>query len=118
MHAKSPKLLADIRHCARFILQSCAGRECADYDTDEMLRLAIERSFEIIGEALNRLSRVDQATANRISECPNIISFRNILSHGYDIVDHAVVWEVAQRDVPLLLREVEALLQDPPSFRT
>ena len=40
------------------------------------------------------------------------IGFRIILAHGYDIVDHSRVLQVAQRDVPALLREVEALLEE------
>ena len=112
MHAKSPQLLADIRHSAAFIEQACTGKSAADYDADEMLRLAVERSFEIIGEALNRLSRIDPAIASQITDYSNIIGFRNILAHGYDMVDPERVLQVAQRDVPVLLREVTTLLDD------
>lgn len=103
-------MLADIRHSASFVLDACQGKSAADYDADETLRLAVERSFEIIGEALNRLARIDPDTAGKITDCANIIGFRNILAHGYDIVDHSRVLQVAQRDVPTLLNEVAALL--------
>lgn len=112
MPPKSLRLLADIRHSAAFVLDACAGKSVGDYDADEMLRLAVERSFEIIGEALNRLSRIDPITAGQITDCANIIGFRNILAHGYDIVDHSRVLQVAHRDVPTLLREVAALLEE------
>jgi hypothetical protein len=45
MHEKSPKLLADIRHSAEIITRVCSGKTAADYDADDMLRLAVERSF-------------------------------------------------------------------------
>ncbi len=78
-----------------------------------MLRSAVERQFEIIGEALNRLGRFDEATASRISERKRIVAFRNILIHGYDLVDEQVVWDVVQKDLRGLRREVEMLLLEP-----
>ena len=76
-----------------------------------MLRSGIERQFEIIGEALNRLSRFDGGTASKITHCKRIISFRNILIHVYDLVDHNVVWDVVQKDLPTLFSEVEEALE-------
>ena len=76
-----------------------------------MLRRAVERSFEIIGEALGRLTRIEPDIAGKISNCANIIGFRNILAHGYDIVDHERVWTVIQRDLPKLAPEVVGLVE-------
>ena len=78
-----------------------------------MLRAAVERQFEIIGEALTRLVRLDERLAGRISEYRRIVDFRNILIHGYADVDDRVVWDVVQTKVPVLRREVEALLKEP-----
>jgi uncharacterized protein with HEPN domain len=75
-----------------------------------MLRQSVERNFEIIGEAMRRLTQYDLAMAQGITGHTQIIAFRNILIHGYDQLDHRVVWQVIQRDVPLLLAEVVALL--------
>lgn len=75
-----------------------------------MLRAAVERHFEIIGEAVGRIARHDPETAEQIGNCHRIISFRNVLIHGYDLVDHAAVWDVVQGGLPTLLSEVETLL--------
>jgi uncharacterized protein with HEPN domain len=73
------------------------------------LRQAIERNFEIIGEAVGRLAKFDPTTAARLSNLQQIISFRNLLIHGYDLVDNAQVWDVIQRDLRKLEAEVDAI---------
>ena len=65
-----------------------------------MLRSAVERQFEIIGEALGTLARVDATIAARIPELRDIVAFRNILIHGYAILDRARVWRVVEDDLP------------------
>ena len=77
-----------------------------------MLRAAVEREFEIIGEAMTRLARVDSAVAARISEYARIIAFRNLLIHGYADVDDRLVWNVVETSLPTLVREVAAVLED------
>jgi uncharacterized protein with HEPN domain len=57
MKQKSPKWVEDIRSSAAFILRGSAGKTFQDYQSDPLLRAAIERHFEIIGEAMNRLVR-------------------------------------------------------------
>ena len=75
-----------------------------------MLRAAVERQFEIIGEALSQLSRVDSSVFERIRERRRVIAFRNILIHGYADVDDRIVWDVVQVNLPTLLEDVAALL--------
>jgi len=76
-----------------------------------MLRAAIERQCEIIGEALRRLAKIDADPCSRISDSARIIAFRNILAHGYADVDDRIVWDTVESKVPILLREVDALLK-------
>ena len=71
---------------------------------------AVERKFEIIGEAFNRLDKSDPTIAAQIPQHRQIISFRNVLIHGYDILDEAIVWQIIQADLPILKQTVEALL--------
>jgi uncharacterized protein with HEPN domain len=89
-----------------------AGKQLDDYRNDPMLRSAIERQFEIIGEALNRLKRLDPETAVRISDYQRIIDFRNVLAHGYDVVSDQVVWDIVQNKLPDLRREIDELKGD------
>lgn len=90
--------------------QFTASKQLADYELDPMLRAAVEREFEIIGEALAQLAKLDPALAARITEYRRIIAFRNILIHGYAEVDDRLVWDVVETKLPLLRREVAALL--------
>jgi uncharacterized protein with HEPN domain len=89
MPPKTPKLLEDIHDAAAFIRKVTADKSLNQYRADRLLRQAVERNFEILGEAVSRLARSDPATAARIGDHPQIIAFRNILIHGYDLVDHA-----------------------------
>ena len=72
----------------------------------------MERKFEVIGEALNQLSRADPAQAARIPHLPQIVAFRNQLIHGYALVDHDTVWGVIQHSLPTLRQSVDQLLKE------
>ena len=110
MNPKTPKLLEDIRDAAAFIREAVQGKTLDHYHADRILRQAIERNFEIIGEAMKRLAEHDPESARRIGEFRQIIAFRNVLIHGYDLVDHALVWSTIESQLPELLRDVSALL--------
>ena len=77
-----------------------------------MLSSAVERQFEIIGEALTKLAKVDLETAALISEYRRIIAFRNILIHGYAQIDDRLVWGVLDSKLPTLSQEVKKLLEE------
>jgi uncharacterized protein with HEPN domain len=110
MQPKSLKLIEDIREAAAFIRDTTQSSSLENYRKDKLLRFAVERNFEIIGEAIKRLASLDQATAARIGDYQQIIAFRNVLIHGYDLVDHELVWSTIKNQVPKLLSDVESLL--------
>lgn len=89
-----------------------AASGLAEYQRDDQLRSAVERKFEIIGEALSRLGRQAPEVARRISDLPAIIAFRNRITHGYDAIDDLVVWDIVQQKVPKLEQEVACLLNE------
>ena len=106
------KALEDVEDCASFVVEAAEGKDLSDYRRDRLLRQAIERNLEIIGEAIGRIARLDAETASRISEHGRIIAFRNRLIHGYDLLDDELVWETVKGELPVLLSEVEALLEE------
>ena len=110
MLLESKKLLEDMRQACERILEFTSNKTFDDYSDNPLLRSGVERQFEIAGEALNRLSKIDAGAAGQISHLKRIISFRNILIHGYDIVEDAVVWDVVTKDMPVFYDEVRKLL--------
>jgi uncharacterized protein with HEPN domain len=115
MLARSRTLLEDVLTSCAYIRSATAGRTLADYEADEMLRLSVERSFEIIGEALLRLARGEPEVLAAISEHRRVVGFRNRLVHGYDAIDNAIVWEIVGVWLPKLCAEVEELLAEDGS---
>ena len=83
--------LCDVRDAAEAITSFTLGRSLDDCLTGRVPRSAVGRQFEIIGEALNQLRRIDAALAARIPELGRIVGFRNVLIHGYDEIDSAGV---------------------------
>ena len=112
MQREARTYLYDIQQAAALIAQFTDGLNLDDYLADVMVRSAVERQFEIIGEAMTQLSKLDAALARRISGHRDVIAFRNILIHGYASVNHRLVWGVVETDLPVLHREVDALLAE------
>jgi uncharacterized protein with HEPN domain len=99
-------------HASGNISQFVQGKDFDAYVGDDLLRSAVERQFEIIGEALGRLARLDPNWSTTIPDLPRIVGFRNILIHGYASVDDALVWGVMDRNRPALRESLEKAL-DP-----
>jgi uncharacterized protein with HEPN domain len=112
MRIESKKYLYDIARAAQLALGFVAGKSLADYGADPMLRSAVERQLEIVGEALAQLSKTDPAVASQIGEYQRIIAFRNILIHGYAEIDHRIVWNVLELKLPIVLSQASGLLGD------
>ena len=112
MRLESRKYLDDMQRAANVLREFTAGRSFDQYRKDAMLRAAVERQFEIIGEAMARLARVDEAVAARISGYRRIIAFRNVLIHGYADVDDRLVWDVVETSLPTLVEEINTLASE------
>ncbi len=102
--------LTDAHNATALIRQFVQGRTLADYCADPMLRSAVERQFEIIGEAFKQLSKNAPTLAERIPDLRRLVDFRNVLAHAYAIVDDALVWQAVQHNLPVLAQAVAALL--------
>lgn len=116
MHRDARVLLADIEQAGADIAHFIEGVSREAYLRDGLIQAAVERKFEIIGEALNRLHGDHSEIAQRIPRLRRIVDFRNLLSHGYDRVIPERVWSYARHDLPEFLRIVQVLLTElgPP----
>lgn len=80
------------------------------YQNDLRTKRAVERNIEIIGEAMNRILKLDSEIV--ISNSRKIVDVRNRIIHGYDSVSDDVIWGIIIRNLPVLQKEVEELLEE------
>lgn len=104
--------LWDVREAARAIQSFTVGLDATAYVSNELVQAAVERKFEVIGEALNQLTKLDATLAARIPDVPQVVAFRNQLIHGYATINPGTVWNIAQHALPGLLSTVQALLDE------
>lgn len=104
------KYLFDIHESIDSIEQYLSEkRDFKAYMSDKMLRRAVEREFEIIGEAMGRIEKLDSSL--NISSKKQIISMRNRVIHGYDKIDNEIIWGTIIRHLPTLKLEINELLK-------
>ena len=83
-------------------------RNFNSYESNKLLRRAVERELEIIGEAVNRLIKLDSTL--EISNARRIVNLRNWVIHSYDNVDNVIIWGIIDKDLPLLQEEIKKYL--------
>ena len=105
-------MLEDIHDATSFALHTVSGKSLHEFQSNRLLRSAVERNFEIIGKAIKRLTKCDPETAAKIGAYVQIIAFRNILAHGYDVVDQEIIWSSIRNKLSLLNRDIEKSLGD------
>ena len=108
------KYLFDIAQEAAQLSEFVFGKSLEDYLGDRLLQRGVERQFEIIGEALSQMSKLDPTLAKLVSDHQKIISFRNILIHGYADVDDELVWDIVETRLPTLRREIAQIIAENP----
>jgi len=103
--------LFDIKTSIDSINEYLGGnRDFNAYKANKLLKRGIEREFEIIGEAANRILKIDPDFP--IEDARKIVDFRNWVTHGYDRVDDVIIWGIVSKQLPILLKQVEYLLQE------
>lgn len=110
-HEDDLAYLWDMLQAARDAVEFVTGKRRAEWETDKMLRLAVERTVEIVGEAARHVSdrtRVEHA------EIPwrQIVGLRHLLAHEYGQIDHERLFDTVSHDIPELIKNLVALL--PP----
>jgi uncharacterized protein with HEPN domain len=106
------KHLYDLLAASQSIQAYTGSLQKSDYLARDMVQAAVERKLEIIGEALNRIGREDEEYLHQIPNYRRIIGFRNILAHGYDVIDQEIVWDVVQNHLPALQEVVMRLMDE------
>ena len=104
------KLIVDIQNGLSDIRDFTASMDFAAYQRNVMCRAAVERKFEVVGEACVHMRDHFPTKFTLVPSGPQIIGFRNRLIHGYDNVDDAIVWDIITRKLPILATEVAALI--------
>lgn len=109
---RDPALLWDMLEAARAVISFTSGRTFEDYTADLMLRSAVERQIEIIGEAARGISGPFQ-TAHPEVPWRLIIAQRHVLAHDYGSIQHERIWRVVTVHLPELINILAPLM--PPS---
>ena len=110
MRAETVMFLRDVWDACLNIETFIPGKSLGDYLAELLLRSGVEREFITVGEALMRTSKIESDRLVSITGLREIIDFRNLPVHGYAVIEDNVVWDVANVDSKVLLREVQALL--------
>lgn len=111
MLLEQKKLLLDIQVAANSITEYLGEkRDFTVFQASKMLRRAVERELEIIGEATNKLLKLNPDIP--ISEARRIVNLRNWVIHSYDAVDYIIIWGIVNKDIPLLKSQVDRLLEN------
>jgi uncharacterized protein with HEPN domain len=103
--------LAHILTSIDMIQNALAGKRLEDLAGDLMLRLAVERSFEIICEASRRIPDSVKAQQPQI-DWKGMADFGNLLRHAYHRVDPKLLWQTAERDLPPLKAFIERVMRE------
>ena len=78
------------------------------YQHDIKTKRAVERNIEIIGEAMNRILKLNSSVP--LSNSRKIVDVRSRIIHGYDTVSDEIIWGIVIKHLPILKTEIETLL--------
>ena len=112
MPLDSRMYLADIVAAGEALESFVEGKSFGDYETSLLLRSAVERQLQIVGEALNQFLIHAPEFESRFSNRRQIKGFRNVLAHEYSVVDNGVVWGILEQHLPVVLSEARVLLEE------
>jgi uncharacterized protein with HEPN domain len=104
------KYLFDVNESIKNINSFIKGKSFEYYKRNMLLQSAVERQFEIIGEALNRIKKIDDSLLFTITDTHKIIGLRNIIAHGYNIIELKIIWDAVKLNLPKLKKEIAKLI--------
>ena len=100
-----------IRRYSQLVLDHTREMSLEDYLQDQFVRLAVERSIMIIGEASARIRDGYPDVYEQIESFRSAIGVRNRLAHGYDdLIDDEAIWSIVETGLPSMLEEIEGVI--------
>ncbi|MDH5598982.1 MAG: DUF86 domain-containing protein [Cyclobacteriaceae bacterium] len=114
MDHKIQKWLYDVKIAIEEIDSFFVGQPMifSEYQKNKMRKRAVEREFEIIGEAINRIIKKDESYIEKIRDSLNIVGLRNLVIHAYDNISDENIWAILINHLPRLRQDIELLLQE------
>jgi uncharacterized protein with HEPN domain len=112
MTERLQKHLLDAAEAARAVLEFMGDADAGQYAANRMLRSAVERQLMVLGEASRRALDADPGLRDRLPDLVFAVGLRNRLVHGYDTVDDEIVHDTVRADLPGLVADLRALLDD------
>jgi uncharacterized protein with HEPN domain len=104
--------LWDIAHSIEQIHLFIGRLTLEEYLTNQLVQSAVERKFEIIGEAMKQATRLFPGRLDSLPGLSNYARFRDRLAHGYSDIKQQIVWDAIQDDLPPLQKAVALLLSE------
>lgn len=111
MSLRLPKHLHDALTACERAQEFCSGLTFADYARNRMAQSAVERQLEILGEAFRRALDEEPELRQRITGAALAVSLRNRIIHGYDTVEHEILFDTVLRDLPPMVVALRLELQ-------
>jgi len=102
--------LFDVKQACDEIKEFTREMSFEENSGNSMVKAAVERKFLVIGEAMTKLKKEHPEIFGKITDDEKVIGIRNVLVHGYDIIDDATVWSAIKDSLPTPQNEIEEIL--------
>lgn len=112
MTSEMTRRLRDAIAACDAISDYTAGMDASAFELDSVVRDAVAYRFTVLGEALNRVVRIDESVGLTVPELRQIIGLRNRVVHEYDAIDDEILWDIVQSKLPDLRRHLLSLAED------
>jgi uncharacterized protein with HEPN domain len=100
---------SDLLQACQFIVEFVGELEEDEYTGNMLVKSAVERQFEVIGEVLGRMSREFPLAYAQIRNARQIIDLRNLIAHGYDVIDDSTIFGIVKVNIPELQSDIRGL---------
>lgn len=114
MNERLHKHLLDAADAAQAVLDFLGDSDVQAYEADRLRRSAVERQLTVLGEAARRALDAEPGLRAQLPDLSFAVGLRNRLVHGYDVVDHDIVYDTARNDLPALVAALRAWMSAHP----